>query len=94
MLGTGGWETKPDRKGNRLCLCPASVAPPHIFISFYLCLCEEVTVSRPWVKGGRNVNSDTERLSNFLEVTQLIWVELSLHPKSLRSGTPQDFKGW
>lgn len=75
-------------------LCPAPVAPPHNFISFYLCLCEEVTVGRPWVKGGLNVNSDPERLSNFLEVTQLMWAELSLHPKSLRFGTTPDFKGW
>lgn len=41
------------------------------------------------------MNSDTERISNFLEVTgQLIWAELSLHhPGSLRPGTTQDFKG-
>lgn len=51
-------------------------------------------MGRPWVKGGLNVNSDTERLSNFLEVTQLMWAELSLHPKSLRFGTTPDFKGW
>lgn len=46
-------------------------------------------------KGGLDVNSDTERISNFLEVTgQLIWAELSLHhPGSLRPGTTQDFKG-
>lgn len=94
MLGTGGRQTKPDRKSNRLCLCPAPVAPPHILISFYLCPREEVTVGRPWVKGGLNVNSDTERLSSFLGVTQLIGAGLSLHRKSLRSGTAQDVKGW
>lgn len=94
MLGAGGWQTKPDRKGNRLCLCPAPVAPPHILISLYLCLREEVTVGRPWVKRGLNVNSNTEKLSSFLKVTQLVWAGLSLHPKSLRSGTAQDFKGW
>lgn len=47
MLGAGGRQTKPDRKNNRLCLCPAPVAPPHILISLYLCLREEVIVGRP-----------------------------------------------
>lgn len=72
VLGTRGSETKPDRKENRFCLCPGSATPPHIFIKFYPCICEEMTVGQPWNKGDPNVNSDTERLSSFPKVTQLI----------------------
>lgn len=32
-----------------------------------------MTVGQPWIKEGPNVNSDTERLSNFPKDNQVIW---------------------